>query len=88
MLLDEPNTNLIEEPETTMESVHSLWCAVIEEQFELATAPIKKDRPYEVLSARMWFGSREYYTVCALAGFDPEWLLAGVMCVFDELGIR
>lgn len=58
----------------------ALWCAVIQEQLRLALLrrPSALDRAYEIRAARGWFGSRDFYQVCALAGLDGGWVLRGV----------
>lgn len=56
-----------------------LWRAVLAEQGLMALgAWVPGDQftsTAERQSARDWFGSRSFYTVCALAGFDGEYIL-------------
>lgn len=53
----------------------ALWCAVVEAQFLLAVSPARSDRPFEIAAARCWFGSRDFFMCCALAGVDGATVL-------------
>lgn len=65
----------------------ALWCAVISDQIQLVLAPCYRDLPSEVSSARSWFGSRDFFTVCALAGLDGAFVLSGVRHLFADAGV-
>ena len=65
----------------------ALWCAVIEEQLVLAVSTRKKDHAREIDSARRWFGSRDFFMVCALAGLDGALVLCGVRREFRRAGV-
>ena len=66
----------------------ALWCAVIEEQLALAVSPYNIDHACEIDSARRWFGSRDFFMVCALAGLDGALVLSGVRCTFRKAGVQ
>lgn len=70
--------NQLEEQDIDPRACRAVWCAVIDAQFSLAVDPKLADRPHEVASARRWFGSRDFFMVCALAGLDGNWVLRGV----------
>lgn len=72
-----PQINQLKEQQIQPETCRALWCAVISEHWGLATAPRKSDRPHEIASARRWFGSRDFFAVCALAGVDGAWVMEG-----------
>ena len=72
-----PQVNQQAEQLIQPESCRALWCAVISEHWGLATAPRAGDRPHEIHAARRWFGSRDFFAVCALAGVDGAWVLEG-----------
>ncbi|MGV6840589.1 MAG: hypothetical protein ACWA40_10390 [Planktomarina sp.] len=69
------------------DAYRQLWCAVIHEQLTLATSALKKDSPYEVAAARRWFGSRDFFMVCDLAGLDGDYIWENVCRVFKARGI-
>ena len=50
----------------------ALWIGVLNQQFELLARPSSADKDHEIRQARLWFGSRDFYMVCALAGLDAE----------------
>lgn len=61
-------------------AMRRLWCAVLYEQLRLclrATADVKY-APLDIEAAYRWIGSRDFRTVCALAGLDADWIEAGV----------
>lgn len=58
------------------EAARALWCAVLMEQWVLATDPNPSDDEEEVIKARRWFGSKWFYRVCALAGVEAEAILS------------
>lgn len=64
-----------------------LWAYVIHEQFGLAINTRSMRRPHEVDAARRWFGSGDFFFVCALAGLDGHWILSGVRREFAKRGI-
>lgn len=78
MVFADIDRNQIEEQDIDPRACRALWCAVVEEQLRLAVSPRVADRPYEVDSARRWFGTRDFFMACALAGVDGEWVLWGV----------
>jgi len=53
----------------------SLWAAVLAQQEVLALRPTRSMRDREVYHARQWFGSRDFFTVCDLAGLDGAAML-------------
>ena len=65
----------------------ALWCAVIEEQMVLALSPGAIDHAREIDSARRWFGSRDFFMACALAGLDGALVLCGVRRKFQRAGV-
>lgn len=58
------------------QACRALWCAVLAAMWDLATRPGYRDSPAEVEGAQAWFGSRDFYTVCSLAGIDGGAALA------------
>lgn len=78
MVLDDKDRNQIEEQDIDPRACRALWCAVVSEQFRLAVSPNTVDRPVEISAARRWFGTRDFFMVCALAGVDGAWVLWGV----------
>ena len=68
------------------DACRALWCAVISELWMVATAPRAADRPHEIRAARRWFGSRDFYAVCALAGVDGAWVLQGFRSAAGQEG--
>ena len=66
----------------------AMWCAVIEDQLKLAQSEARHQRfAYEIDSARRWFGTRDFFIVCALAGFDGAYILGGVRQLLLRKGI-
>ena len=78
MSFEADNANQITEQDICPRACRRLWCAVIDEQFRLAVSPVRIDRPFEVSAARDWFGTRDFFMACALAGLDGAWVLGGV----------
>lgn len=70
--------NQIREQTIQPRACRALWCAVIEDQFRLAVSPCRSDHKSQVCSAQNWFGSRDFFMVCALAGVDGAFVLFGV----------
>jgi len=68
------------------ERCRKLWCHVILDAFLLATSTRKGDRGYEQDYARSWFGSPTFYKICAMAGFDGEYILRGYHKKMAEIG--
>ncbi|PIE15160.1 MAG: hypothetical protein CSA68_07360 [Rhodobacterales bacterium] len=90
MSLDDQNTNQIIEQDIDPLACRALWCAVIKEQLRVAKLPDWGNghaKPYEVISARRWFGSRDFFAVCALAGLDGVWVLLGVRRQLQMAGV-
>jgi len=87
MSFDEGNANLITEPRIDAYACQALWCAVIEAQYDLALTPKWRDKRADILRARSWFGSRDFFMVCALAGLDGDWLLSGIRLQFQMRGV-
>ena len=81
VVLSEPGTSWddirLRDPDVT--ACRNLWVAMLDEQRKLAfiAAPNSYARGVDIRAARAWFGTRDYYCVCALAGIDAEYLLAG-----------
>ena len=69
MRFDEQDATVLDEAICPCDC-RALWCAVIEEQLVLAVSTRTIDHAYEIDSARQWFGSRDFFMVCALAGLD------------------
>ena len=65
----------------------ALWCAVLKEQLVLAVSTRTIDHACEIDSARRWFGSRDFFMVCALAGLDGALVLCGVRRKFRRVGV-
>lgn len=82
MSFDERNANQIAEQSIDVVACRALWCAVLEEQVNLAILNRNTDNLAEVAAARRWFGSRDFYMVCALAGLDGAWVLGGIERLF------
>lgn len=60
-----------------------LWCAVIEQQFLIATQAARDGKVAgEVTLARSWFASRACAEVCTLIGLDPAWIREGAARAF------
>lgn len=78
MTFADMDRNQIEEHDIDPRACRALWCAVVEEQFQLAVSPKMADRPAEISAARRWFGTRDFFMACALAGVDGAWVLWGV----------
>ncbi len=61
------------------EACRRLWCEVLLEQYRCAigraSPPISSN---EQRTAFDWFGSRSFWTVCALAGVDGEAILSAL----------
>lgn len=87
MSFDDRNANQIMEHDLCPRACRALWCAVIEEQLRLALSPRMADRPHQIDSARRWFGSRDFFMACALAGLDGDWVLLGVCRQFEIKGL-
>ena len=85
MSFDDRNATVLEEDICTCDC-RALWCAVIKEQLVLAVSPRTIDHAYEIDSARRWFGSRDFFMVCALAGLDGALVLCGVRRTFRKAG--
>lgn len=64
-----------------------LWAAVIFEQVEIVLRPQSVlDRGAVQDQARAWFRTKDFATVCALAGFDPDFVRSGVNRQLIEKG--
>lgn len=87
MSLDDCNANQIKEHDMCPRACRALWCAVIQEQLNLAVSPRMADHPHEVAAARRWFGSRDFFMACSLAGLDGAWVLCGVRHQFQMVGV-
>ncbi len=64
-----------------------LWCAVIMQAWKDALSGSRTSGKREklfVTQARRWFGSADFYHVCALAGVDGEKMLAGFLRAYNE----
>jgi len=64
----------------------ALWCSVVREFYKVGVRPSKSDNYGEVSTARNWFGTRDFYTVCALAGVDAAGVLEKVHAALREQG--
>ncbi|MDF3413267.1 hypothetical protein HKX54_02270 [Sulfitobacter sp. M57] len=89
MMLEAPNTNQIKGHNVCPRACRALWCAVIEEQLRLALKhnPTLLGPKIDTRRALAWFGSRDFFEVCAIAGFDGGWVLAGVRSRLAEVGL-
>jgi len=87
MSFEADNANQITEQDICPRACQRLWCAVIDEQFRLAVSPVRIDRPFEVSAARSWFGTRDFFMACALAGLDGAWVLRGVRHRLELQGV-
>ena len=56
-------------------SCRALWCAVLANAWIEALYPSTRSRPVEVQQSRNWFGSPDFFQVCALAGVEPSRVL-------------
>lgn len=70
--------NQLEESRCSAAACRALWCAVINQQLELALAPSRADLDYEIAAARRWFGSRDFHMICNLIGLNGTWIDAVV----------
>ena len=87
MSMQSPTFELVTDDEIDPRSCRGLWCAVLEEQFRLAMQTKAFDRPIETKLARRWFGSKDFFMVCSLAGVDGTWVLWGVRRHLEEQGV-
>lgn len=78
MILGDLDTEVVWEQEVCPNACRALWLALIEEQRRLAFDARVADHPMEIHRAREWFGSRDYHTICALAGLDGDWIMMGI----------
>ncbi|WP_339855878.1 hypothetical protein [Roseovarius nubinhibens] len=82
-----PTFELVTDDEIDPRSCRALWCAVLQELFRLAVAPRASDHATETATARRWFGSKDFFMVCSLAGVDGAWVLWGVRRHLEEQGV-
>ncbi|MCG7520865.1 hypothetical protein [Ruegeria sp. Ofav3-42] len=68
------------------EACRRLWCYVLVQAVKLATEVREGDHPAERRHARAWFGTRDFYKVCALAGFDGDYILRGFRAKLAAMG--
>lgn len=87
MSFDFCNANQVLEQDIWPPACRRLWCAVIAEQLSLVVSPAAADKAVDIDRARRWFGSRDFFTVCALAGLDGEAVLHGVRRRFPMAGV-
>lgn len=52
-----------------------LWAAAVLAQWDLVFKPKRSDRPHDRDAARSWFGSRDFFAACDLAGIDGHGVL-------------
>lgn len=71
------NSNLIAEPDYDPHADRMLWISVLREQVRLALSDKYRDEPFR-LGAVRWFGTRDYFLVCSLAGYDGHYLLPAI----------
>ncbi|MDB6177921.1 hypothetical protein PAF17_10455 [Paracoccus sp. Z330] len=60
-----------------VDACRSLWCAVLVGAWREAFSTSPKATRKDLAAARRWFGSGDFHTVCALAGFDGDHILGG-----------
>lgn len=53
-------------------SCRALWCAVLASAWVEALYPSSRARSVEIQQSRNWFGSSDFFQVCALAGVEPS----------------
>ncbi|SNT76437.1 hypothetical protein [Paracoccus seriniphilus] len=61
----------------TEDDCRELWCAVLAEAWREAFTTSTTATPRDIAVARRWFGSRDFHTVCALAGLDGDYVMCG-----------
>ena len=67
----------------------ALWCALIWDQWKIAMSPDDQFlKATEVCNARRWFGSKDFYIVCALAGIDAEYVMDRFDRIKPAKGVR
>lgn len=79
------NSNLIAEPDYDPEADRMLWISVLREQVRLALSDKDRDAPFQVGAIR-WFGTRDYFLVCSLAGYDGHYLLPAITKALKQYG--
>ncbi len=84
MSFEVDNANLVAESPVCAKACTRLWAEVLLEQIGLVKKPNVADKRFEISSARSWFGSRDFFTVCALAGIDGERVLTAMGPYLDQ----
>lgn len=66
--------------EVNAQACRALWCSVIREILDqaLLTRATWTVTHHDIDRSRAWFGSRDFYVCCALAGLDGDYILDGV----------
>jgi len=70
------------QPDAIFVACRELWCAVIMQAWKDALSSPPRNARREklfVVQARNWFGSADFYHVCALAGIDGDQMLSGYL---------
>lgn len=62
-----------------------LWCALILQEFQIATQPQRPSRRREIEDARAWFASASFHGICALIGLDGGWMAQGAAAAFARI---
>jgi hypothetical protein len=85
-LFDPPIEAVGEAEEICPSACRALWLGVLNQQFELLARPSSADKDHEIRKARLWFGSKDFHMVCALAGLDSHWVLVNVRLRLQQMG--
>lgn len=67
-------------------AARELWCAVLMEMYRCAMRKRRSDYSFQINEARRWFGTRDFYEVCRLAGVDGDYILDGVRRAAARVG--
>lgn len=72
-----------------IEGERQLWCAVIAQAIDDATAPLARGirRRMEQVRAREWFTDegKDYQRACALAGYEPDRIRTATMKLIEAV---
>ncbi|SIS98299.1 hypothetical protein [Paracoccus saliphilus] len=60
-----------------VDACRALWCNVLSMAWEDALHPSITAHPKDVERAQSWFGGRDFWQVCALAGVEGDRILKG-----------
>ena len=60
------------EAEDTISPEITLWRSVLHRAFDDLTGDLKTTKPIDVHRTQPWVGTRDFATVCFLAGVDPQ----------------